>query len=104
LLWLVSTTALKLFWDQGTTFGDAYGPLAGVIGLALWAYVIALGLLLGMSFAAQLEAVRAGCSEPQDEDKVQESEPEAANGDADANPNGDRGRAGREVGQGEVAS
>ena len=76
-LWLVSTTALKFFWDQGDTFGDTYGPLAGVVGLALWSFVIALGLFIGLAFAAQLEAVRAGCSEPQDDDKVQESEPEA---------------------------
>ena len=77
LLWVVSTALLQLFWQQGDTFGDTYGPLAGIIGLALWAYLIAIGLLCGMAFAAQLEAVRAGCAEPQDEDKVDESEPEA---------------------------
>lgn len=78
LLWLISTGALALLWAQGGTFGETYGPLAGVMGLALWAYVTAIGLLLGLAFAAQLEAVRAGCSEPQDEDKVAESEPEQA--------------------------
>jgi YihY family inner membrane protein len=77
LLWIASTVGLKLFWDQGDTFGETYGPLAGMIGLCLWAYVIAVGLFIGLSFAAQLEAVRAGCGEPQDEEKVQESEPEA---------------------------
>jgi YihY family inner membrane protein len=76
-LWIVSTVALKLFWDRGKTFGQTYGPLAGVIGLVLWAYVIAIGLLYGLAFAAQLEAVRAGCAEPQDQEKVEESEPEA---------------------------
>ena len=84
LLWLVSTGALALFWGQGETFGETYGPLAGVIGLALWAYLIAIGVLLGLSFAAQLEAVRAGYSEPQDEEKVKESEPDAEPSQTDA--------------------
>ena len=75
LLWVLSTAALGLFWQLGDTFGDTYGPLAGVMAMCLWCYVIAIGLYLGLSFAAQLEAVRAGRGNPQDPRKVAQSEP-----------------------------
>ena len=45
--------------------------MAGIMALALWAYLIAIGVMLGLAFAAQLEAVRSGQSQPQDAEKVQ---------------------------------
>ena len=45
-------------------FGETYGPLAGVIGLLLWALGTALALFFGLAVAAQLEAVRAGSPQP----------------------------------------
>lgn len=40
------------------TRGDLYGPLAGTIGVLLWSFLTSAALLLGLAFAAQLEAVR----------------------------------------------
>ncbi len=77
------TLALDLFFRFSTTFGSAYGPLAGVIALAFWSFFSALALLMGAAFAAQLEAVRAGAASPDSEQKVLESEPRAARLDGD---------------------
>ena len=71
-------SALGLFFRVSHSFGDTYGPLAGIVALA--AVVHALGdrrSLFGGAVAAQLEAVRAGRREPQDEAKVEQSEPDA---------------------------
>ena len=76
VLWVVSTAGLAVVWQLGDTFGDTYGQLAGVMALSVWCYLIAIGLYLGLAFAAQLEAVRAGRASPQDEEKVRESEPD----------------------------
>ena len=76
VLWIVATGGLAVFWRLGSTFGNTYGPLAGVMAFALWCYLIAIGLYLGVSFAAQLEAVRSGRSAPQDAVKVVRSEPD----------------------------
>ena len=54
------TAGLALYIDLSRQFGDTYGPFAGMIGCLLWAQLSAVALLLGLAFAAQLEAVRAG--------------------------------------------
>jgi YihY family inner membrane protein len=66
LLWVVSTIALALFFQWSTTFGQTYGPLAGIVALMIWALLISLSLLYGAAVAAQLEAVRAGQPAVQD--------------------------------------
>lgn len=71
------TVALNLLFELSSTFGSTYGPLAGVMALALWAFLAAVALLLGASLAAQLEAVRAGVPTPRSGRKVTESEPHA---------------------------
>jgi len=58
------TFALNLFFRVGTTFGDTYGPLAGIVALAFWAYFSSIAVLMGAALAAQLEAVRAGVPAP----------------------------------------
>jgi uncharacterized BrkB/YihY/UPF0761 family membrane protein len=45
-------------------FGETYGPLSGMIGVLLWAFLSSVAFYLGLAFAAQLEAVRAGVPEP----------------------------------------
>ena len=65
-----------------TSFGDTYGPLAGTVALLLWAFLSSVAIFFGAAAAAQLEAVRAGAAPPQDEQKVAESEPDAAHGPA----------------------
>jgi YihY family inner membrane protein len=59
--------------NQG--FGDTYGPLAGVIGVLLWAYLSCIALFYGLAFAAQLEAFRGGSAEPRSVLKVRSTDP-----------------------------
>ena len=51
---------LTVYVEATRNFGATYGPIAGTIGLLLWAFLSAIALFLGLAFAAQLEAVRAG--------------------------------------------
>jgi YihY family inner membrane protein len=63
-LWLLLTGLLAVWIGASNGLGATYGPLAGLIGLLLWAFLTAVATFLGLAFAAQLEAVRAGVSEP----------------------------------------
>jgi YihY family inner membrane protein len=80
VLWTVSTVALGAFFSASKSFGETYGPLAGVIALFLWSLFSSIALLFGGAVAAQLEAVRAGASTPQDPKKVEQSDPEHGEG------------------------
>jgi YihY family inner membrane protein len=62
VLWVVLTLLLALYLATSKNFGQTYGPIAGVLGLLFWSFLTSLALFLGVSFAAQLEAVRAGVS------------------------------------------
>jgi YihY family inner membrane protein len=65
LLWFVFTGLLALYLGASSgTFGQTYGPLTGMIAILVWAFLTALALYLGIAFAAQLEAVRAGVPGP----------------------------------------
>jgi YihY family inner membrane protein len=64
VLWFAFTGCLALFIGVSQGFGQTYGPLAGTLGLLLWALVTALALFGGLAVAAQLEAVRAGSPRP----------------------------------------
>jgi YihY family inner membrane protein len=64
LLWLVFMGVLAIYIDATDSFGATYGPLAGTIGVLLWAFLTSVALFLGLAFAAQLEAVRAGITAP----------------------------------------
>jgi YihY family inner membrane protein len=75
--WVLVTLALGLFFAVSHSFGDTYGPLAGMVALLLWAFLSSVAIFFGAAAAAQLEAVRAGSREPQDPEKVAESEPDA---------------------------
>jgi YihY family inner membrane protein len=75
LLWFVITLLMGLVLHGSKSFGDTYGPLAGLVALQLWALLSAMAVLYGGAVAAQLEAVRAGRHTPQDPDKVADSEP-----------------------------
>jgi YihY family inner membrane protein len=78
LLWCAVTVGLGAFFGSSSSFGDTYGPLAGTVALLLWSLLSSVALLFGASLAAQLEAVRAGALETQDERKVIDSEPESS--------------------------
>jgi YihY family inner membrane protein len=60
LLWLVFMAVLVAYVEATGSFGATYGPIAGTIGVLLWTFLSSVALFLGLSFAAQLEAVRAG--------------------------------------------
>jgi YihY family inner membrane protein len=64
LLWFLFMALLALYIEATDSFGATYGPLAGTIGVLLWTFASAVALFLGLAFAAQLEAVRAGVPEP----------------------------------------
>lgn len=69
LLWLLVSGALALYVAGSGAFGDTYGPLTAVMALLLWANVTGIALFLGLAFAAQLEAVRAGVPDPVQRDR-----------------------------------
>lgn len=64
-LWVLFTYLLSVYVQTSGSFGSTYGPLTGVIALLLWANLTSVALFLGIAFCAQLEAVRAGVTEPQ---------------------------------------
>jgi YihY family inner membrane protein len=64
LLGFAFTGLLSLYLGASTSFGQTYGPLAGLIGVLVWALLMSVAIFFGLAFAAQLEAVRAGVREP----------------------------------------
>jgi len=64
VLWLVFTALLSFYISHSSSFGTVYGPLTGMFALLLWSQLTSLALFLGVAFAAQLEAVRAGVPSP----------------------------------------
>jgi YihY family inner membrane protein len=66
VLWLVFMAVLVLYVEATGSFGTTYGPIAGTIGVLLWTFLSSVALFLGVAFAAQLEAVRAGAPEPRE--------------------------------------
>jgi uncharacterized BrkB/YihY/UPF0761 family membrane protein len=75
--WLVVSIGLSLFLNASTTFGQTYGPLAGFIGVMLWAFLSSIVVFYGLAVAAQLEAVRAGVLSPT-EDRTPDENGKAA--------------------------
>ncbi|MEX2654970.1 MAG: YihY/virulence factor BrkB family protein [Acidimicrobiia bacterium] len=66
IAWLLVSVGLSLYLNASTTFGDVYGPLAGFVGVMLWALLSSIGIFFGLSVSAQLEAERAGSPGPVD--------------------------------------
>ena len=64
VLWFAFTGLLAAYVTLARSFGETYGPLAGIVGLLIWSLLTALALFVGLAVAAQLEAVRAGSPEP----------------------------------------
>lgn len=76
--WLAVSIGLSLFLNASRTFGQTYGPLAGFIGVMLWAFLSSIAVFYGLAVAAQLEAVRAGVSSPIDDRTPDERTPDRA--------------------------
>jgi YihY family inner membrane protein len=68
VLWVSATWLLALYVGRSGAFGAVYGPLTAFIALLLWANLTAVALFLGIAFAAQLEAARAGIRTPVEPD------------------------------------
>ncbi|MCB0998436.1 MAG: YihY/virulence factor BrkB family protein [Acidimicrobiales bacterium] len=68
---------LSGYLSASSSFGETYGPLAGFLGLLLWAYLSSVSVVFGLAFAAQLEAVRAGVGDTASDTKVEAGEPDA---------------------------
>ncbi|QNP66208.1 YihY/virulence factor BrkB family protein [Streptomyces genisteinicus] len=64
VLWVCATWLLALYVGRSGSFGAVYGPLTAFVALLLWANVTGVALFLGIAFAAQLEAARAGQEKP----------------------------------------
>jgi YihY family inner membrane protein len=64
ILWFCFMALLVVYLEATDSFGATYGPVAGTIGVLLWTFLSAVALFLGLAFAAQLEAVRAGVLQP----------------------------------------
>ncbi|HEY5438104.1 MAG TPA: YihY/virulence factor BrkB family protein [Acidimicrobiales bacterium] len=77
VLWGIVTIGFGLFFQNSSTFGNTYGPLAGVVALLLWSFFSSVALFYGAAIAAQLEAIRANVPAPQDPEKVANSSPTA---------------------------
>ncbi len=77
-LWLLLTGLLALYVAEGASFGTTYGPLTGIFALLLWANLSSVALFLGVAFAAQLEAVRAGVPAPASADPLMTEGPSHA--------------------------
>lgn len=75
--WLLVSLALASFLNTSRLFGETYGPLAGFMGLVLWAQLSGIAILFGIAVAAQLEAIQADVDEPVDDDPHPESSQEA---------------------------
>lgn len=60
LVWVVATWLLAFYVGRSGSFGAVYGPLTAFVALLLWANLTGIALFLGVAFAAQLEAARAG--------------------------------------------
>ncbi|MEE1831187.1 YihY/virulence factor BrkB family protein [Streptomyces sp. SP17KL33] len=63
VLWVTATWLLALYVAKSGSFGAVYGPLTAFVALLLWANLTGVVLFLGIAFAAQLEAARAGITE-----------------------------------------
>jgi YihY family inner membrane protein len=61
---MVASGLLALYVHVSGSFGNVYGPLAGIIALLAWSNLTAIALFLGLAVAAQLEAVRGGVLHP----------------------------------------
>jgi YihY family inner membrane protein len=75
VLWAAVTLSFGFVLNASSSFGDTYGPLAGIVALQLWAFASAVAILFGAAVAAQLEAVRAGVPRPAEPDPEEHPEP-----------------------------
>ena len=64
VLSMAAAAGLAAYVNVSGSFGNTYGPLAGVFALLLWSLLSSISLFYGIAVCAQLEALRAGEPEP----------------------------------------
>jgi uncharacterized BrkB/YihY/UPF0761 family membrane protein len=62
--WSLVTVTFSVAFRASSSFGEVYGPLAGVVALQIWSFCSAVAVFFGAAVAAQLEAVRSGTGRP----------------------------------------
>jgi YihY family inner membrane protein len=62
--WVLVTLLLGAALSVSSSFGETYGPLAGIVALQFWTLLSAIAIFFGAAVTAQLEAVRAGAPQP----------------------------------------
>ena len=67
-LTLAATGLLAAYIHLSGSFGDVYGPLAGIFALLLWSLLSSIAFFAGAAVCAQLEYLRAGSREPAEDD------------------------------------
>jgi len=72
---ILATLGLGLMLSVSSSFGETYGPLAGIGALQIWSLLSAISILYGAAVAAQLEAVRAGEPRVQEPEKLDDDRP-----------------------------
>jgi uncharacterized BrkB/YihY/UPF0761 family membrane protein len=68
MLIMAATAVLAVYVYVGDSFGDVYGPLAGIFALLIWSLMSSVALFFGAAVCAQLEACRAGDPDPAEPD------------------------------------
>lgn len=58
------SAGLSQYLNASVAFGETYGPLAGFLGVMLWAFFASVAIFYGLAVSAQLEALRSGVSDP----------------------------------------
>jgi uncharacterized BrkB/YihY/UPF0761 family membrane protein len=81
-LWTLASALLGIYFSVSGSFGQTYGPLAGIVALLLWSLLASIALLYGGAMGAQLEAVRAGSPAPRDPGKARPSATDVGDGHA----------------------
>jgi len=64
VLSMAAAAGLAAYSNISGSFSTTYGPLAGIVALLLWSLLSAISLFYGIAVCAQLEALRAGQTEP----------------------------------------
>ena len=64
VLSMAAAAGLAAYTNISGSFSSSYGPLAGIVALLLWSLLSSISLFYGIAVCAQLEALRAGQTEP----------------------------------------
>lgn len=61
---ILVSAGLSAYLNASVTFGETYGPLAGILGVMLWSFLASIAIFYGLAVSAQLEALSAWVTDP----------------------------------------